>query len=235
MANNTRKTAKTTRKPTTRKPSPSKPKERRDVAGAQKKSRSANLTLAQKELLKNELSRLYVDGYGVYQMQQYLKDREILSVSIPTIYKHIDLVLEDWHRENVDNVDKQISGELMKLSRAEQEYWDAWTRSKGSVVNKTVRRVGRPKGGKREEGNNPDELKTYEVEDTTKTIELIGDVRFLEGYERCITKRIEILQRGGFQFGGDASPNAVYNTMNQTVINVGVVNPNETKPIKATG
>lgn len=210
-------------------------KERRDVAGAQRKSRAVNLTLAERELLKNELAKLYVGGYGVYQMQQYLKDREILTVSIPTIYKHIDLVLEDWHRENVDNVDKQISGELMKLSQAEREYWDAWTRSKGSVVNKTVRRVGRPKGGKREEGNNPDELKTFEVEDTTKTIELIGDVRFLEGYERCVTKRIEILQRGGLAIGGDVSPGAVFNTMNQTVVNIGVVNPNDVRPIKAAG
>lgn len=210
---------KTTRKPAAKPPAAKR--ERRNVSGAQTKKKSANLTLAQKQLLKNELARLYVDGYGVYQMQTYLKERDILTVSIPTIYTHIDALLEDWHRENVENVDKQISGELMKLSRAEAEYWDAWVRSRGSIVNKTVRRVGRPKGGK----ENPEEIRTTEREETTKTIELTGDPRFLEGYERCITKRIEILSKGGFSLGSTA--NVVNNTMNQTVIHIGTVNPND--------
>lgn len=219
-----------TAKPTARKPrTATKPPEaRKNLRAENKDLTKLNFTVAQRAFLKAEISKLYLDGFGVYQMQNFLKDKKEFSVSIPTIYRYIDLVLEDWHRENVDNIDKQISGELMKLSRAEAEYWDAWMRSKGSVNHRTVRRVGKPKTkSELKDGETTETLKTTEREETVKTIDLIGDPRFLEGYERCVAKRIEVLTRGGFYTAPEGG--TVNNTMNQTIINVGVVNPNELK------
>lgn len=158
---------------------------------------TAKFSDAEREVIKNHCARLYLEGYSNYGMSLWLKENTEWTVSQPTIRTYIDDILDDWHAQRIDDVDKAITGQLQKLQRMEQEAWDAWERSKSPQMRKVSKKKGVPT--KSVNGETPRIAVTAtEFEDVEETTESVGDFRFLDLFNRVVMQRLQLLTTGGF-------------------------------------
>jgi hypothetical protein len=98
-----------------------------------------------------------------------------LGISQPTVSREIKTLVDEWKQERVYDINEAKAKELAKLDVLELEYWNAWLRSQNDEVSRTEGTTARG-----------------EV-DTTTTKGQTGDSAFLQGVERCIKLRLEIL------------------------------------------
>ena len=127
------------------------------------------------------ISNLYLKGYSYRAIAKVFKedkDRKY-SLSHVQIGEDIKRMLSEWKADRETNIDEWVNIELEKIAKLEQEYWEAWEKSKTDYT-KVKHKTGRNYLGESEE----------------KTIEesiMLGDPRFLAGIERCIQKRCDLL------------------------------------------
>lgn len=173
----------------------------------------------EREQIKNHCARLYLEGYSNYGMTLWLEQNTEWKVSQPTVRAYIDDILDDWHAQRISDVDKAITGQLMKLQRAEREAWDAWERSKTPQVKKVSRKKGTPTTNK---AGAVIAVTATEFEDVEETQESVGDYRFLDLFNRLVMQQLELLNKGGFNKPDDPT---IYtgNTYVQQVVYVETV------------
>ncbi len=113
--------------------------------------------------------------------EYYLKGKkqseiaEMLGVTQATVSLDLKAIRDMWLESSLRDFDELKAQELAKIDELEAAYWAAWERSLGDVQTKTLR------------GNKSDQVKTIKLEEQN------GDPRFLQGVERCIQKRCELL------------------------------------------
>lgn len=124
---------------------------------------------------RREVSKLYLSGRTQPEIARQLQ------VSQPTISRDLKYLQEKWIQSALVDINEAKGKEIAKIDSLEIEYWEAWRRSLKERKETTTK-------GMISQGIQP---KT--VEQTIKRIETIGDPRFLQGVERCIDKRCQIL------------------------------------------
>lgn len=125
---------------------------------------------AQVERDRRLIATLYLQGKIQPEIAYELK------ISQSTVSREIKLLVEDWKKERVYDINEAKAKELAKIDVLELEYWDAWSRSQ----NDAVKRI---KGMSKTQGE-------YE---STSTEGQVGDARFLQGVMDCIKQRCAIL------------------------------------------
>lgn len=127
-----------------------------------------------------EIATLYLQGKTQFEIAEILSKDQARGYTLTqqTISRDLRHIERAWRQSSLIEFNTARARELAKIDNLEREYWKAWDRSKTekkhSEKEKTEGRV----------------LK--EVTRTQKW-ELIGDHRFLEGVQWCISKRCELL------------------------------------------
>lgn len=104
-----------------------------------------------------------------------------LSTNQSTISRDIRWLVSFWVKSGIMNIDEAKARELQKINKLERTYWEAWEKSKSEKSERTAR----------EKKINNDILVS---EKNMKVVDSYGDIRILEGIERCIKMRMAILE-----------------------------------------
>lgn len=127
------------------------------------------------------ISELYLKGYSYRKIAEKINSdtSRPYTLSFQTIGEDVKRMLKAWKEARDANIDEWVTGELEKLAKLEQTYWEAW--------EKTVKDWTRMAVKKGDKGGVPF------AEDTMTDVKMFGDPRYLQGIERCIQKRCELL------------------------------------------
>lgn len=168
-------------------------------------------TKQQRIEIKNHVAKLYLQGYSFTKMEAWINSNTEFSISRHSCSTYVGQILEEWHNERVNDVDKWITAELMGLNNIEYEAMQAWELSK---KDKT-KNVSRKRGKLNTKGN---AVTATSVEDYEEIISGVGDPRFLEIAKDCRLQRLQYLTKGSFSARDGGT------TVNiQQIVEVGVV------------
>lgn len=179
----------------------------------QQKITSRNKTAGEKEIILNHLTKLYLRGYSFIAMSKWLKANTDVYASDKACSAYVKQILNSWHKERVEDVDKLITAELMGLHDLEREAWAAWELSKKDKTKSVTRKKGTPR-------KNSDEINTTSFEQLDEVISGVGDPRFLDIVRDCKDKRMQYLQKLKFGGGFNDAGGVVFN---QQIVHIGVV------------
>lgn len=126
---------------------------------------------------RRQVGRLALAG----KTQMEISDE--LNISQSTISRDLKFLESEWIKYAVVDIDTARAIEVAKVDALEIEYWEGWKRSLQTRTEKTVKADLQKQGDK----------KGTVYEQTITQIDSYGDVRFLQGIERCIDKRRAIL------------------------------------------
>jgi hypothetical protein len=142
-------------------------------------------TEGEKEQDKEFVLDLYLKGFSFTAITDSLNGAREYNVSRTQVTKDIKKEVELWKHERLDNIDESVQQEIQKINVLEMEYWKAWIKSQKTRKISTTSAK-----------NNVNEQKkivgSTEISKTERQEESVGDVRFLQGVERCIQKRCEL-------------------------------------------
>ena len=142
-------------------------------------------TEGEKEQDKEFVLDLYLKGFSFTAITDSLNDSREYNVSRTQVTKDIKHEVAEWKNERLDNIDASVQLEIQKVNILEMEYWKAWIQSQKIQKTTTVSGRNTVNAEKKVVGMT-DLTKTERAEDSC------GDVRFLQGVERCIQKRCEL-------------------------------------------
>jgi len=127
------------------------------------------------------ITELYLKGYSYRKIADAIKnDKEkSYTISYVSVGKVVKKIVAQWKEESKDNIEDWVNLELQKIANLEQQYWEQWEESKISYKRKSTK-----------EGRNS--LGPYK-EKREDEVKMIGDPRYLQGVERCIQKRCDLL------------------------------------------
>lgn len=171
-----------------------------------------NLTVPQREDLRNRISELYLRGYGIGRIAAEVCRVTDYSVSGATVSAHLKVVQKGWFEKREKDIAQRINTELMKINEVEYEAWQAWKRSCKSKTKKTTKRRGTP--AKNKEGVAV--INPQSVSEIEQTEEMVGDSRFLDIIAKCIDTRLQWITKGMDE--KPKNPAGVTNITNNTVL-----------------
>lgn len=125
------------------------------------------------------ISDLYLKGTS--QVEIGIK----LKLSQATISRAIEKMINEWREISFRKIDEQKAIELAKINRLEMTYWEAWERSLEDVETKSTKVTGTDLD---QENSTP-----AKGERSVTEKQSLGDPRYLQGVERCIKMRTELL------------------------------------------
>lgn len=125
---------------------------------------------------RKHVAEMYLKGQG------QLEIAEKLNVDQSTISRDLKAIHEEWRLSAIRDFDLAKQIELERINRLEQEYWEAWEKSKSE------KQISNKKSSKRSTSSQPD----Y-VEIQVRTEQREGEARYLQGIQWCISERCRIL------------------------------------------
>jgi len=142
---------------------------------------------AQKDQL--EIASLYLQGKTQFEIAEILSKDATRGYTLrqQTISRDLKHIEHAWRHSALIEFNTARARELAKIDNLEREYWKAWERSKTEKKHSEKEKTEGPGLSSQSEG-----LILKEVTRIQKW-ELIGDHRFLEGVQWCISKRCELL------------------------------------------
>jgi hypothetical protein len=127
------------------------------------------------------VAEMYLRGLTMRQIAKEVNDTgKFRIITHVTAFRDCEYLLKQWKEQRINDVDTLKQAELQKLLKLERAYWDAWDRSVKEGQKKVSVKSGFNSFGDIEEK-------------TTENLILFGDPRFLQGIERVIKQRCEIL------------------------------------------
>lgn len=103
-----------------------------------------------------------------------------LGLNQSTISRDIEEVTARWRASALIDMNEAKAQELARIFKLESEYWDAWYASKGDEEASLTQKEGQTGGSGK--------VKTVQSKKNR-----LGDPRYLQGVERCIQMRIDLL------------------------------------------
>jgi len=133
------------------------------------------------------LARLYLRGYGVGDMVERLKTERQAHYSYKMVSAGLLELHKRWLEAQILDFGTAKARELAKLDQLEVAYWEGWERSVQAQTHTETELVNDVQGE-----NQPGA--TYSRSRTlSKTTTRDGNAPYLQGVERCIKMRCEIL------------------------------------------
>jgi predicted XRE-type DNA-binding protein len=120
---------------------------------------------------------------------------EKLGVTQQQVSYDVRSLRELWRKSALVDIDAAAGKELARIDEMEVAYWSEWERSREQQTKrrslKTAR--SRPRRGKNQvAGDDQMETERY-AEEFEEVNDLLGDTRYLDGVQWCITQRCKIL------------------------------------------
>lgn len=158
----------------------------KDIQNAkQRKLREARLEV---------IARIYPRGYPIRKICELVKEELGLKKvpSTQTIHNDIQILLEEWRKERIDNIDLAIQRELIQIEFWSVELSEAWDKSKTDHKLKFSRQKGELVGTQKD-GETSSELTPTMVEKGIKEVVEFGDPRYVSELGKLQERRIKLL------------------------------------------
>lgn len=127
------------------------------------------------------ISEMYLKGYSYRQIATLIEKDKTRNYTLSHVQIGDDVkrMINDWREEQSSNIDNYVAHELQKIAYLEQQYHAAWEKSIKNFTRIKTKTANNYLGPSEEETQ--EEMVQY------------GDPRFLQGIERCIQKRCDLL------------------------------------------
>ena len=149
-----------------------------------------------KEARLKYVSEVYKKGYSIQTIADMT--REFLGmetgISKQTIHSDIKILLKEWRKDRIDNIDTAIQLELERIDMAVIELWEAWERSKTNQTLKFTKQKGsidKSQGGENE-GHEVKIKPTFMEKGSKETVEF-GDYRYITEIRFQLMERRKLL------------------------------------------
>jgi hypothetical protein len=193
--------------------------------GPKSAKKHLSASAARREKIRLLALRYYLQGQTTLkEVAARISTEDKLTVSYTSVYNYITEAMAEWSKENLERITDYKHQELARINALQMEYWAAWERSLNPHVishsKQTPLTQDKPRRGKK-----GPELLLNERHDTLHPG--LGNKKFLDGVQWCITKRLEIM--ASLQVGMAEADNAgTAITNNNTVIRQIVMRTNKT-------
>lgn len=159
----------------------------RYIQNAKNLASSKKRTKDQKEADINFCIDLFIKNYSYAKITEKLNERNQknglgYSLTIRTVWMDIKSVLDEWRKNNYNDIDAYIHIELKKLDKIENELWEAWDKSKS--ISKRTKIKGGILDGNHIKGG---EIESRQLDDNN------GDPRYLELLLKVQERRARLL------------------------------------------
>jgi hypothetical protein len=135
-----------------------------------------------------EIARRSLKGDSLGEIAEYINSIRSYTLSRQQIWRDLKAIHDEWRREYTTTYDEAIRNELAKIDELERTYWIAWDESKKKKEMIRATRIADTVNAGGTEKPSYSRTKTEKREEQRD-----GDIRFLEGVERCIEKRCKLL------------------------------------------
>lgn len=152
------------------------------------------------ELFTELICDLYLKGFTFKQLVAYFKQEKKKNFTVEKIELIINDAVLTWNAKKDDMVENISGIELAKINRLELQYQQGYDRS--CIKIKTVKQKaiplekGEPKQ-KKQRNQEPAPAGYKIIEQVIEYRQQNGDVKFLQGVQSCIEKRLEIIGHSG--------------------------------------
>lgn len=106
-------------------------------------------------------------------------------ISASTVHKYQTQLLDEWRKTRIKDVDLAIEQKLAEIQHAKMELWEQWEKSKTDTKEQITKKRGAV--------GSQSQIKTTQVENTTKDLVNYGDVRYLAEIRALIDQEIKLL------------------------------------------
>ena len=146
------------------------------------------------------VGELYKRGFSFREIrEEVIKRGDQDTYSLSTVKKDIDVLLKEWRKTRIADVDQAIQLELESINTQIRECWTAWDRSKTDHKVKSKKQSGiAAKGGKAvtPDGKIADgdtKIQTTAIEQTEKDLMVFGDPRYQDLINKLGMERRKLL------------------------------------------
>lgn len=132
------------------------------------------------------ISELCLKGYTQQRISNEINSRykqsgSKVTITVASVTKDLKEIKNEWQSSANENMAEHKIIELKKIDALEREYWDSWQKSIQKDTKRTISKKISYRGG--------EEIRQSE----SKEEDYFGDPRFLDGINKCIEKRCNIL------------------------------------------
>lgn len=145
------------------------------------------------------ISELYLRGRSIAEIHKAVNEERGWELSRNQTLRDIQECVKLWRKHVAENIEEKKAVEIAKIDNLEKTYWEQFEKSKEPTKTSRIKQGGMMIKG---ELANPDYAT---MEDTERTN--IGDVKWLERVEWCITQRCKILGLEGDNAGAIQAAN----------------------------
>lgn len=133
------------------------------------------------------VARMYKRGYSYADIQREVRAQLGMDkgYSLRTVHKDVHTLLDEWRETRIDDVEKAIQAELVRLNEMETEAWQEWDKSKQDHEKKRAKQQ-RISGEGEVDG-------AVRMEQQREEVIGFGDPRYLEIVHKCGIERRKIL------------------------------------------
>jgi hypothetical protein len=135
-----------------------------------------NLDIIDRDML--EMAEMFVRGMSFRQIAEAMTKNRDYKVHYQTVNNTINLLIEEWRKAYLKEIDQIKATELAKINAVEAAYWDEYFKTQ-QPTTETITEKG---------------SRDSKVRKTTRTRH--ADLRCLEGVQKCIEMRCKIFGIG---------------------------------------
>lgn len=136
------------------------------------------------------VAQLFKRGYSYAEIRREVMARlNLKTYSLSTVCRDVNMLLEEWRKCRIDNLDHALQLELQRIDDLIKEAWEAWEKSKEDGVERSSKQKGVPLPNN--DGENG--VATISMEQTQKEVHPCGDPRYLDMIHKLLMERRKLL------------------------------------------
>ncbi|MDR6564665.1 MULTISPECIES: hypothetical protein [unclassified Arcicella] len=143
---------------------------------------------------------LYKKGYSVRKIAELAQQRMASekAISAQTIRADIALLVEEWRRQRMGNIDAAIQLELERIDMAITELWEAWEKSKTDYQQHSAKQKGKISVSKKEKEqislfDDETFISLTDTEQATRDVKEYGNPRYISEIRYQLMERRKLL------------------------------------------
>lgn len=153
---------------------------------APQRKRQHQVRLARMEVI----APMYKRGYSLRQIQQEVMRRlDLQRYSLQTVHADVQLLLEEWRKARIEDVDQALQLELSRIDDTVRELWQQWEKSKEDYARTTSTRRGIPRQAGAEETG----IQTQSVAESRTNVVGLGNPGYIAEIRQQLAERRKLL------------------------------------------
>lgn len=135
----------------------------------------------------------YKKGLSIRKICEEVNNRLDMNVSTRTVHNDIKLMLAEWRKLRIDNIEDLVTLELSRIDDCVAELWEQWEKSKENYTKITNSKIGVPNGEGEESGNGGQEIVTVRRQQSDTNVVALGNPAYIAEIRNQLAERRKLL------------------------------------------